>query len=260
MVRHQGISKIEEADERIRHAFESAFFDDIAPAIEKALVYPEDLSLVERGLLRQIDDLLGLLDRIAGSSSAKHFSSICRRDAGLEKWAGDLIRRQSHIILRRYLPIKFENLAKQCGFERQPVHAAVYGTLMRGEYNSVDRCVLSTFKRIGQCEIPGTLYDVGRNQRYPGLVLSSDGMVDGELLEIAPTDQDAVALLRKLDEYEGYNATETDQSEFLRRYVMLEKPRAGAWVYVLNRDPLQNGFTKIQSGSWRSFKKDRFRN
>ena len=136
----------------------------------------------------------------------------------------------------------------------QPVRLAVYGTLMAGERNDVAGEALRSVIRVGPCKIPGTLYDAGAEQRYPGLVLAGAGLVSGELWELGATAAEAAGLLRALDRYEGYDACAPHSSEYVRHFVHLTEPPVGAWVYVLNKDPGAHNLAPIRSGDWRSYR------
>jgi gamma-glutamylcyclotransferase (GGCT)/AIG2-like uncharacterized protein YtfP len=93
---------------------------------------------------------------------------------------------------------------------------------------------------VGPCEITGRLFDLGD---YPGLIVGS-GAVDAELYVV-----DDASVLRRLDEFEGYDPGDLERSLFVRRCVRLASPTADAWVYLYNRDP--SGRPEVPSSSWK---------
>jgi gamma-glutamylcyclotransferase (GGCT)/AIG2-like uncharacterized protein YtfP len=128
---------------------------------------------------------------------------------------------------------------------------AAYGTLMEGECNTLPRHVRRALRLVGDCKIPGTLYDLGP---YPGLILPSAtatamATVRGQLFRIAEDDHSAVPILAEIDRYEGFDPDAPEQSEFVRRHVRLRQPQRGAWLYVLNKHLAR--LRPIPSGDWR---------
>ncbi|MGD0732919.1 MAG: gamma-glutamylcyclotransferase family protein [Terracidiphilus sp.] len=147
---------------------------------------------------------------------------------------------------------------------REPVFLAVYGTLMTGQANALDRGVQARMKRRGRCYIPGKIVEIGgdrRGSRYPGLILAGswdNSLVIGELFVVGDDDRSAADVLRDLDAYEEYIPDNPAESEYSRRFVtvFLDRDRIkerGAWVYVYNK-PIA-GLTIIESGDWARFVK-----
>jgi gamma-glutamylcyclotransferase (GGCT)/AIG2-like uncharacterized protein YtfP len=102
---------------------------------------------------------------------------------------------------------------------------------------------------VGRGWIRAALFDVGI---YPAAVPDADGRVRGELHLM----KDAPAVLRSLDEIEGYEPDHPDRSLYLR----VESPvwlddgtSTTAWVYFYNA-PLGRA-SRIESGDYREYLK-----
>ena len=84
---------------------------------------------------------------------------------------------------------------------------------------------------LGRGWVSGQLYDVGL---YPAAVPASEGRIWGEVYETTEPDQ----VLAGLDEIEGYDAAEPDQSLYLRQQVTVTFPEGpvetSAWIYFYN--------------------------
>ncbi len=125
----------------------------------------------------------------------------------------------------------------------QPTSIFVYGTLMRGQ-RSHDK--LSP--RIGRAQ--GDAHVVGAAlihiEWYPGLVLSEEGRVHGELYEI----DDLAEWLAELDSYEDFCGYDSDVSLYRRSLVraVANGDPTLAWAYVYLGDP--DPFPRIPSGRW----------
>ncbi|AMR32895.1 hypothetical protein A0256_16445 [Mucilaginibacter sp. PAMC 26640] len=105
----------------------------------------------------------------------------------------------------------------------------VYGTLLQAG-NLFGAYLTRNCKLVAKGKIHGRLYDIGE---YPGLVidLKSD-YVYGAIYVI-----DNVAILKKLDDYEGVGENEEQPDLYLRQLHPIETERGpiAAWVYVYNR-------------------------
>lgn len=109
-----------------------------------------------------------------------------------------------------------------------------YGTLIPSHAPAELAGMVRKFRRIGRGSVRGRLYDLGE---YPGAVLAEGpAMVHGEVYEL-PADHE---ILRKLDEYEGFDPQDRGGSLFTRTEcsVRLESgEELSCWLYVYNRDP-----------------------
>ena len=110
-----------------------------------------------------------------------------------------------------------------------------YGTLLPGHAPSEIATSVNRLRSIGRGRIHGRLYDLGE---FPGAIVdaTADTAVSGEIFEL-PEDP---AVLRSLDEYEGYDPADPEASLFVRKECVIELPDGrdlDCWVYVYNRDP-----------------------
>ena len=113
----------------------------------------------------------------------------------------------------------------------------VYGSLMAGEGN---HCVISKgrFMGIARTSHGFSLYDLGR---FPGMVASGSGKVQGELFEV-----DA-QLLASLDAFEGH-------PRFYQRTTITLEDGSQADAYLLTEAKVR-GRSVVPSGSWRSHRR-----
>ncbi|MBO9670185.1 MAG: gamma-glutamylcyclotransferase [Sphingobium sp.] len=121
----------------------------------------------------------------------------------------------------------------------EPFRLFVYGHLRRGQSG----CRLLELEQrtewLGEAQVRGRLYDLGD---YPGLVLGSNDIVQGELIAF-----DDPALWTALDAYEDCDPDDPDTSEYRR--IEIDLPGGDrAWTYVYNR-PVES-LDPIASGAW----------
>lgn len=119
-----------------------------------------------------------------------------------------------------------------------------YGTLMSG-FERAGRARLDPMLEVqGRGWIRGALFDLGI---YPAAVPADDGKVWGEVHRMTNAD----AVLAALDEIEGYQPNEPDQSLYMRvsTPVTFDDGRvADAWTYFYNA-PLGHAH-RIASGDY----------
>ena len=115
----------------------------------------------------------------------------------------------------------------------------VYGTLLPGQAPAAMARIVRRLRRVGRGSVGGHLYDLGR---YPGAILGkpsagkTSALVHGQVFEL-PDDPE---ILRRLDQYEGFDRDRPQGSEFVRceRPVVLQGgKRTTCWVYAYNRFP-----------------------
>ena len=119
-----------------------------------------------------------------------------------------------------------------------------YGTLMAG-FDRRRRAGIDTkLTYRGRGSIRASLFDLGI---YPAAIPASEGVVWGEVYEMA--DQDAV--LAALDDIEGYRTDDPDKSLYARSKADVTMPDGSteqAWVYFYNA-PLGKA-PRIASGDY----------
>jgi gamma-glutamylcyclotransferase (GGCT)/AIG2-like uncharacterized protein YtfP len=109
----------------------------------------------------------------------------------------------------------------------------VYGTLRKGIDNPVKQEIMNDVEWLGESEIRGNIYDIGK---YPGAVPAKNnegGVIKGEILKI----KDPEKVLKILDRYEGYNPEELIESEYYRSQEKVKLPDGrdvNAWIYWYN--------------------------
>jgi gamma-glutamylcyclotransferase (GGCT)/AIG2-like uncharacterized protein YtfP len=119
-----------------------------------------------------------------------------------------------------------------------------YGTLMAGFDRRRRAGIDNQLKYVGRGAIRAALFDLGL---YPAAVPAPDGHVWGEVYEMAG----AAAVLRALDEIEGYSEDHPDRSLYVRQetdVVLPDGTVALASVYFYNA-PLGRA-TRIHSGDY----------
>lgn len=122
-------------------------------------------------------------------------------------------------------------------------HLFIYGTLLpeRAPYGMAD--AVRKLQYIGRASVRGRLYDLGE---YPGAVLDSSSRM--KIVGRVYALPDSGDVLKSLDEYEGFNPQDRDNSLFVRQQakVTLEDgQRLPCWIYVYNQDV---GRAKLISG------------
>lgn len=126
-------------------------------------------------------------------------------------------------------------------------HLFVFGTLLSGYDHPMARLVAQSCDLVGHAHCQGRIYLAAH---YPGMLLSDDpaDQVFGELYRM----RDAEALLRVLDDYEGFGPHQPQPNEFVRERVRVMLAAASgsapveAWTYLFNR-PVTN-LPRIMSG------------
>ena len=111
-----------------------------------------------------------------------------------------------------------------------PRYLFVYGTLRRGSRSLGDWRKKFGAAFVGHGTIGAELYHIGR---YPGALPSNRSKTRGEVYSLGRPQ----AALKALDEYEGYDANEKEESLFVRHpvKVWLETGKTiRAWVYFFN--------------------------
>jgi gamma-glutamylcyclotransferase (GGCT)/AIG2-like uncharacterized protein YtfP len=119
-----------------------------------------------------------------------------------------------------------------------------YGTLMAGFDRRRRAGIDSKLTYVGRGSIEAALFDLGI---YPAAVPAPEGLVWGEVWEMAAPDE----VLAALDDIEGYRPDDPDRSLYSRALADVRLPdgtMAQAWVYFYNA-PLGQA-VRIPSGDY----------
>ncbi|MEP6915222.1 MAG: gamma-glutamylcyclotransferase family protein [Acidobacteriota bacterium] len=119
-----------------------------------------------------------------------------------------------------------------------------YGTLMAGFDRRQRAGIDAKLTYIGRGSIHASLFDLGL---YPAAIPAPHATVLGEVYEVV----DADAVLRALDQIEGFQPTDHARSLYVRQQAAVTLPDGGtgqAWVYFYNA-PL-GGAQRIVSGDY----------
>jgi gamma-glutamylcyclotransferase (GGCT)/AIG2-like uncharacterized protein YtfP len=111
----------------------------------------------------------------------------------------------------------------------------VYGTLLPDRAPPHLSDVVGSLRPVGPGSMTGRLYDLGD---FPGAVydITSAHRVVGRVFELS----EDVALLQRLDTYEGYCQKSANTSLFVREQLpitLADGSQLLCWVFVYNRDP-----------------------
>ena len=115
---------------------------------------------------------------------------------------------------------------------------AFYGTLMKGGKTPMHPLIANHLLFIGECLIPGKLYDLGD---YPALK-PGKRRIKGEMYAIKD-----LQVLVALDKYESTD-DDPEWPGYSRKNIRLIKPRIVAWCYFFNGAVREE--TIILSDSW----------
>lgn len=109
----------------------------------------------------------------------------------------------------------------------------VYGTLMQHERNEFTEAIKKSTRYIGKGFVYAKKYDLGD---FPGIKidLSKKHKTQGELYEIIKNKNELFSIL---DDYEGYNKNNIENSLFIRKEIeIITKHKTFvAWVYEYNQ-------------------------
>jgi gamma-glutamylcyclotransferase (GGCT)/AIG2-like uncharacterized protein YtfP len=136
-------------------------------------------------------------------------------------------------------------LAAAKGAPASPCPTAIfaYGTLMSGE-RSHDMLASRVRRSHGSAQVIGA--SLIHIDWYPGLILTDEGSVHGELYEI----EDVAATLQEFDSYEDFSGYDSERSLYRRALVSAVTTGGSmlAWTYIYLGDA--DAFPLIPSGRW----------
>lgn len=130
-----------------------------------------------------------------------------------------------------------------------PEYLFVYGTLRRGAQTGNRLLPSHLIEFVGSGLYQGKLFELGG---YPGAVPSdaSDDQIKGEVYLLR---EEPLAILDRLDEYEGCSPRQPEPYEYKRvqTEILLEGGSVMAWVYLFNRSTAKR--KRIVSGDYLEF-------
>jgi gamma-glutamylcyclotransferase (GGCT)/AIG2-like uncharacterized protein YtfP len=108
----------------------------------------------------------------------------------------------------------------------------IYGTLRNGMPLAIDNDIAIDIEWVGHSQIKGRLYEIGE---YPGALPAENdkSVIKGEVLKLNKPGK----VLKLLDEYEGYDPKNLEQSEYYRKKELIQMEDGStveAWVYWYN--------------------------
>ena len=114
-----------------------------------------------------------------------------------------------------------------------PQYLFVYGTLRRKARNKVSALLKKNATFMGLGTAKGRLYDLGE---YPAAVPDQRKRIVGELYSLENGKNTEILAL--LDEYEEYNASNPEQSLYIRKKTQVKldgQEGLNAWIYWYNK-------------------------
>ncbi len=114
-----------------------------------------------------------------------------------------------------------------------PQYLFVYGTLRRKARNKVSALLKKNATFMGLGTAKGRLYDLGE---YPAAVPDQRKRIVGELYSLEAGKN--AEILAVLDEYEEYNASNPEQSLYIRKKTQVKldgQEGLNAWIYWYNK-------------------------
>lgn len=111
----------------------------------------------------------------------------------------------------------------------------VYGTLLPGRAPAEIAPTVDRLRTVGDGFVRGRLYDLGE---YPGIVLDETGEeIPGKIFRLPKEPE----VLKRLDEYEEFDAAQPEGSLFVRKEWPVTRKDGNrklvCWVYVYNPHP-----------------------
>lgn len=127
-----------------------------------------------------------------------------------------------------------------------------YGTLMPGIANPLSDLIHKNTSRVGNGSYQGKLFLVGD---YPGVVpdKSPKSRVFGVIHKLMHDPE----LLSVIDDYEGYDFENEENSLFIRKSVVIDMEngeRRNCWIYLYNKDV--SGLTHLPHGNYLRYRKE----
>src|ERR1051326_3758656 len=123
-----------------------------------------------------------------------------------------------------------------------------YGTLMKDGINDINK-KLNDIEFVGIGTVNGVIYEV-INKPFPGFLLEQNkGLVFGEIYKVTENS------LHWLDDFEGYNINDENNSLYIRKNVFIQYENGivnNGFTYVINKNKFELGQI-IKSGNWKEY-------
>jgi gamma-glutamylcyclotransferase (GGCT)/AIG2-like uncharacterized protein YtfP len=204
-------------------------------------------------LLDNVDCLLNYIEHVLGLERLGLMSEE-ERKVIFDYWPNIIGRDDQFAALRRFIVIcGYELITEELGLEDVD-YLVVYGSLMRGLGPDHQPDFTDRLEYVGDVRVPGALYEVVEGSyRYPGLKLFEEpesrflhpgrrtSRHEERLKE--RTEAATVAELyrvldatvfEEVDAWEHYDATDPENSPYVRRILRMIDPAVDAWIYVGN--------------------------
>ncbi len=128
----------------------------------------------------------------------------------------------------------------------------LYGTLLSKKFNPVSELIKEFTQPVGAGWFKGKLYLI---DDYPGAV--PDKSPDSRVMGFIHKINDKQNIFSVLDEYEGYDPKDEDNSLFVRKQKLIvtnNGTQEKCWIYLYNKDI--GGLTEIPDGNYLRYRKD----
>lgn len=214
----------------IRLRFEFDFHHYYAPSLEKWDTNKNLLSDDDKNRIGEVDSVVNFFENLLYIIAQGHISE---KDhfAAFSYWYV-LMRDEEHACLRQYLRYGFENIQKRTKMVCPTYFWNAEGVIVD------DIEILLNEKHLipkGKAKLKAILQD--------GLINKGDKELGGQLYEVSD-----VRVFDRLDAALGFDPANWPDSRAVRRYVRLQEPELGAWIYIHPEQALF--FSQRRTGQW----------
>ncbi len=219
-------------------------------------------------VLDNLDSFLNYIEHVLGLERLGFMTEEERRVI-FDYWPNIISQNDQMAALRRYIAMcGYELISDELSLENVD-YLVVYGSLMTGLAPDHQPDFADQLSFVGEVLVPGTLYEVDGDVTfsYPGLTLA----VEAETRVLHPSRRsrrleerakeratastvaelyrvEDATLFEAMDDWEGYDARDPEESPYVRRIVRMIDPAVDAWVYVGNH---KSRGRPVTSRSWR---------
>lgn len=214
----------------IRLRFEFDFHHYYAPALERWDTNKDLLTDEDKNRIGEVDSVVNFFENLLYIIAQGHISE---RDhfAAFSYWYV-LMRDEEHVCLRQYLRYGFENIQKRTRM--------ICPTYVWVPAEKTDDIILSLEK--DGLLIKEKTAHLKALPSEEGLLLSEEE-TEGNIYKIKN-----IRIFDRLDIAFGFCPSDWEKSKTVRRYVRLNKPDLGAWVYINPSNALL--FSQRRTGQW----------